>query len=310
MASAPSFAASRPSSTRVIPQIFTRVGMVKVISCQIGNNTGKIDPDIVFKDSISYGRYLHMGKQNRRNYYRVLYLQHDAPAELVKASYRCLMQKLKLHPDLGGDEWNASIINEAYAILSNAEKRKTYDLTLDQPTSAKPTRRHDTAAKPSHHRNHWRKPGGSSSTQRGGPAYCPFCRASAPGHSLSRSKNEQCRVCDSPLAPATKAKGSGKSKRATRRTSIQGDIQFFTRWPQDIATSGQVRNLSPMGMQFATLKSLAENSVIKIEAKGLSAVGRIASCKRADDHHGYLIGVEFLTLSFNDTRGTFVSAKA
>jgi curved DNA-binding protein CbpA len=33
------------------------------------------------------------------------------------------MQKLKFHPDLGDDEWNAVIVNEAYNVLSNPESR-------------------------------------------------------------------------------------------------------------------------------------------------------------------------------------------
>ena len=60
--------------------------------------------------------------KNRRNYYRVLQVQPDAPAEVIKASYRTLMQKLKHHPDLGGDQWNASIINQAYSVLSDEKK--------------------------------------------------------------------------------------------------------------------------------------------------------------------------------------------
>ena len=65
--------------------------------------------------------------QNKRNYYRVLHLQPDAPQAMVKTAYRTIMQKLKAHPDLGGDEWNASLINEAYETLSNPAKRKAYD---------------------------------------------------------------------------------------------------------------------------------------------------------------------------------------
>ena len=64
---------------------------------------------------------------NRRNFYRVLQVQPDAPHEIIKASYRTLMQKLKAHPDLGGDQWNAAVINEAYAVLSNPGKRAKYD---------------------------------------------------------------------------------------------------------------------------------------------------------------------------------------
>ncbi len=67
---------------------------------------------------------------NRRNYYRILKVQPDASSEIIKSNYRAIMQKLKMHPDLGGDEWNASIINMAYDVLKNPTKRKKYDESL------------------------------------------------------------------------------------------------------------------------------------------------------------------------------------
>ena len=69
-------------------------------------------------------------KKNQRNYYRVLFVQPDAPMEIVQASYRTIMQKLKAHPDLGGDDWNASVINEAYETLSDPLARMAYDTKL------------------------------------------------------------------------------------------------------------------------------------------------------------------------------------
>ena len=68
--------------------------------------------------------------EERRNYYRILNVQPDAPLEIIKNNYRTLLQKLKLHPDLGGENWNASIINEAYNILRHPDKRAAYDKTL------------------------------------------------------------------------------------------------------------------------------------------------------------------------------------
>ena len=65
--------------------------------------------------------------ENRRNYYRILHIQPDAPVAIIKASYRTQMQKLRMHPDLGGDEWNASLLNEAYQVLSDPGRRRTYD---------------------------------------------------------------------------------------------------------------------------------------------------------------------------------------
>lgn len=75
-------------------------------------------------------RKYHNHSVERRNYYRVLNVQPDAPLEIIKSNYRTLLQKLRLHPDLGGKNWNASIINEAYNILRHSEKRAAYDKKL------------------------------------------------------------------------------------------------------------------------------------------------------------------------------------
>lgn len=68
----------------------------------------------------------------RRNYYRTLNVQPDASPEIIKNNYRTLLQKLRLHPDLGGKNWNASVINEAYNTLRDPLKRASYDKKLLQ----------------------------------------------------------------------------------------------------------------------------------------------------------------------------------
>ena len=67
---------------------------------------------------------------NRRNHYRMLFVQPDAPFEVIRVNYRTLMGKLKLHPDLGGEHWNAVYVNEAYATLGDPVRRAAYDLEL------------------------------------------------------------------------------------------------------------------------------------------------------------------------------------
>src|SRR5690242_2559490 len=64
--------------------------------------------------------------RNRRNYYRILHVQPDAPVEIIRTSYRTMMQRLKMHPDLGGDVEIAALINEAFATLSDPAKRAAY----------------------------------------------------------------------------------------------------------------------------------------------------------------------------------------
>ena len=71
--------------------------------------------------------------KNNKNYYQILHVQPEAPLEVIRSSYRTMMQKLKMHPDLGGDQTQASLINEAYAVLMNPSKRAEYDSGLNNP---------------------------------------------------------------------------------------------------------------------------------------------------------------------------------
>lgn len=66
----------------------------------------------------------------RRNLYRLLHLQPDAPSELVRVNYLTLMTKLERHPDLGGDHWNAASLGAAYTTLNDPKKRAIYDEQL------------------------------------------------------------------------------------------------------------------------------------------------------------------------------------
>lgn len=68
--------------------------------------------------------------ENLPNYYRLLHVHPDAPAAVIKASYRAMMQKMRLHPDLGGDEALAQQLNIAVGTLCHSIKRSEYDALL------------------------------------------------------------------------------------------------------------------------------------------------------------------------------------
>jgi hypothetical protein len=59
------------------------------------------------------------------DYYEVLGVTPHASAEEISKAYRDLMRRN--HPDHGGDEERAKLINEAYATLKDPEKRRHYD---------------------------------------------------------------------------------------------------------------------------------------------------------------------------------------
>ena len=68
----------------------------------------------------------------RRDYYRVLQVHPDAHPEIIKVSYKTLMQRLKMHPDLGGDHATATLINEAFRTLGHPDRRLAYDRWLSE----------------------------------------------------------------------------------------------------------------------------------------------------------------------------------
>lgn len=71
-----------------------------------------------------------------KNYYEILEVDKKASPELIKKSYNILAKRY--HPDLQETnqkqtaEEKFKLINEAYEILSNEEKRKQYDFELYQ----------------------------------------------------------------------------------------------------------------------------------------------------------------------------------
>jgi molecular chaperone DnaJ len=70
-----------------------------------------------------------MPTENRRDYYEILGVGRDASAAEIKASYRKLA--VKYHPDRNPDlpdaEEKFKEASEAYAVLSNSDKRARYD---------------------------------------------------------------------------------------------------------------------------------------------------------------------------------------
>ena len=67
--------------------------------------------------------------ENKRDYYEVLGVDKKADAETIKKAYRALTKKY--HPDLNPGDKDAEEkfkeVNEAYAVLSDADKRAKYD---------------------------------------------------------------------------------------------------------------------------------------------------------------------------------------
>ncbi|MCG8467542.1 MAG: J domain-containing protein [Gemmatimonadetes bacterium] len=233
-----------------------------------------------------------MERKNRRNYYRILHVQPDAPHEVIKSSYRALMLALEMHPDHGGDHWNAALINEAYEVLSNPLRRKDYDreanLSLERKrsTNTAPGRR-----------------AGSIEGER-----CVFCGAIS---NATGAATHRCPRCRSPLGTPAKIEANAEGQRLVDRIALRGRIDYFTEWPQRRSHLGMLEDMSPNGIRFAGEALVQEDRTVKIESSLISATARVVYC-RPGMGYGELpctIGADFRTLELRSPSGTFLSAR-
>lgn len=241
--------------------------------------------------------------KNRRNYYRILHVGPDAPPAIIHASYRALMQRLRMHPDLGGDHTQAALINEAYATLSDPDKRAAYDLTLKRVSEQ---RRGGSPASASPAASVANPPRPASPIT---PA-CSFC--GAPFHpAQAAARDAMCVRCDSPLTPAPQRELSDLSRRHLERMPRSMPVTFWLASSRDIARTGTTEDLSPNGMRVRSSISVPIGERVKIDCSFCSAVAIVKSARRDEVRgRGWQCGVEFMTLRIKHERGGFVSTTA
>ncbi len=225
--------------------------------------------------------------KNRRNYYRILQVQPDAPTEIIHASYRAMMRDLKQHPDLGGSTYEAALINEAFETLGNPEKRAAYD----QELFLKFTKQvHSRTMSPI------------------APVLCPVCR-----RPLSRTPEpgEICSTCRTPLQSDEAPLSAPSNKRSMDRIRSSEPVEYYPSWPGK-AHKGKLIDFSPKGLRFLCSERLAPQTVLKISSRLFEASGTVTNVSEeaAGVKPSYAIGICFLAVNFSDTRGTFLSTSA
>ncbi|NOZ68955.1 MAG: DnaJ domain-containing protein [Deferribacteres bacterium] len=229
--------------------------------------------------------------KNRRNYYRILQVQPDAPFEVIRASYRALMRELKQHPDLGGDQWNAGILNEAYETLRDADKRAEYDKRLFETYIKKPFPDKDFKRK--------------SVTS----ISCPFCKRPLARHTES---GEGCPVCRSPLEPDGDHEAFNRlQRRSLWRIRRPGKLRYYYSRPEKAQTAEMI-DISTGGVRFVCNEMLREESTIRLSSPLLKATARVTNYQEREVHGKicYAVGVQFLTVAFAKTKGAFISTLA
>lgn len=241
------------------------------------------------------------------DYYELLRVSRNAPVEVIRASYRTLMQKLKHHPDLGGDVATAALINEAYAVLCDEKRRAEHDAHLE---AVKPADEGiDVRAPPSEpDRQAPETPETPETMEAPSPdRECVFCRTEYQ-HGMAIVEDTTCITCSSPLFPADNRRLELTGQRAVTRIDKRQEIIFYTQWPQAAGFTAQTEDISLNGMRFVTDASMVQGQYIKIVSQIVEAVGQVSNLSLGP--HGLNVaGVAFVTLQFRQSLGGFVSER-
>lgn len=235
------------------------------------------------------------------DYYELLLVSRNAPVEVIRASYRTLMQKLKCHPDLGGDAATAALINEAYAVLCDAKRRAEHDAYLQAVGLA--DEGIDVGAPRS-------APDRSAPETQSPHRECLFC-GTKHEHAMVIVEDTACITCSSPLFPADNHRLELTGQRAVARIDKSQPITFYTQWPQAVGFTGQTEDISLNGMRFVTQASLVQGQYIKVVSQIAEAVAQVSnfSRRRCGFTATNVAGVAFVTLRFRQSLGGFVSER-
>lgn len=267
------------------------------------------------------------------NYYQLLHLHPEAPQAMVKAAYRTVMQKLKAHPDLGGCAEQAAIINQAYEVLSNSDKRAAYDRELSGAAkktshSKKKSSTFSSASAESKQTPEDRQSNAQNTrkhfqfSQNGinQQSHCVFCGAAQP---TDNELSSCCSICDSPLQSSVVDENHASNETARRRIirlpqsgpviicrkqdfqNLQSQNDFSNRHAQ-MGAAAKALDVSLSGMRLATGLELRMDELLRVENDALIAVAEIVNQHQLNAG-GRQYGLRFMRLHLKQVQGGFVS---
>lgn len=285
-----------------------------------------------------------------RDFYRLLHVQHDAPAVVIKASYRAMMQTLRCHPDLGGDEGNAKLLNEAMATLGDPVARAAYDAALLGPAAARSRKasghasrgcasdaragafrdrhgpRSADATSPSGTATGTGASGASTAgvsdrdrSQRVdnpdfGISYCRFCHASRLNTwtpAAGYAILPECTRCGGPTRPVERFVASfAADRRHLDRRLHAGAATLWLRWPTEEPLSASLTDLSITGCALETTLAPRAGQVVLLNTVPLNAIAEVRSCAPSANGRRHRIGLAFLTVQTLASPGEFHAATA
>ncbi len=260
---------------------------------------------------------------NRRNHYRLLHVQPEAPLEVIKASYRTLMMRMKLHPDLGGDHEMAAALNEAYAVLSDPQRRAEYDRQLRLRSRPELMRQeshtsHITRAAPKGAASYAASASGDADARSSGlspvcttrPIACAFCGLP---NSVARVTPALCQRCGAPLTPVRHAPlprfgEAGHNRRQSVRRPRQSEaVAYWGMPPQRHRVLW--RDLSAGGLSVWSVQAVPVGQRLQLMDPEIHTVAEVVACD-AGPRESWLIRARLLTLRPIKRSGLFCSTEA
>ncbi len=259
--------------------------------------------------------------ENRRNYYRVLGVQPDAHAEIIRRRCTELFENSELPREL---------IQESYLVLNSPAKRAEYDRLLKLFGHSEAVRIMKDRIRPEKGTEEFQvypyfpdslytihpmksifnspelrareKPekGGTGNFEPLIRRYCSFCKTP---HNFD-PVYEGCRfcpVCGSPLF-AFMGDMSGEKGRAVSRMRKRAAVVFYVYWPGR-GLRGELLDWSPRGMSFKSEYGLDEGQTIKIDAHKFRAVGEVVHSRQGKNEA--VAGVYFLAVAFSSQSANF-----
>ena len=239
---------------------------------------------------------------SKKNLYQILHVQPDAPREVIQSTYRTMMQKMKMHPDLGGSQDDAALINEAYTVLMNPDTRAQYDCSLKNTGNAGVNQNHKNQTT---QKNRQKSPRVIKEGQ------CAFC-AYPHSHGQQIKSDSQCARCASALFPAAKQNFELNGNRLINRIEKQWPVSFYLSWEDSRSYIGMTQDVSLNGLQVLSNTYVENGTIVKLSSHMLDAVAIVVNTR--NDHtmlrKRWRLGLEFLTLRFHQAQGTFVKVDA
>lgn len=246
-----------------------------------------------------------------------------------------MMQNMRLHPDLGGDEALAQQLNEAAATLCKVDSREQYDLWLAANASAatppggrpntETSSREDKSAeahRDTSARGHTAdQPYRSSSTQKThnrvqlpSRKQCFFCHAASGSATVGLAGyqgSNRCAQCKGATTPIENISlGSADDIRKIYRHTHESQVWLNDEWPLSTAIPATMTDLSIAGCAINCATALASQSVIMLDTQLFNSICQVRYQKQLGSTELYSIGLEFLTLDIFAAPGSVFSATA